>query len=47
MMKKRIHQIELFKKHPFEVQNDVLKYIIKNAEQSSFGSEHNFESIHS
>ena len=36
-LKKRIHQIELFKKYPIEVQNEVLMSLIKNAENTEFG----------
>ena len=35
-LKKRIHQIELFKKYPIEVQNEVLMSLIKNAENTEY-----------
>ena len=45
MMKKRIHQIELFKKYPHEVQNEVFSSLIKKGKYSLFGREHNFKEI--
>lgn len=42
---KRIHQIELFKKYPLEVQNDVLIEILKAAKNTVFGKEHNFDEV--
>lgn len=47
VMKKRLHQIELFMKYPLEVQNDVLEKLIQGGNNSVFGKEHNFEKIKS
>ena len=44
-LKKRMHQIELFKKYPLEVQNEVLINLLKNAENTEFGKKYNFNSI--
>ena len=44
-LKKRMHQIELFKKYPFEVQNEVLISLLKNAKNTEFGIKYNFNSI--
>jgi len=47
MMKKRIHQMELFLKYPFGVQNELLLKLLKKAENTEFGKEHDFLSIKS
>ena len=44
-LKKRIHQIELFKKYPIEVQNEVLMSLIKSAENTEFGKKYHFNNI--
>ena len=44
-LKKRMHQIELFKKYPLEVQNEVLISLLKNAKNTEFGIKYNFNSI--
>jgi len=44
-LKKRIHQIELFKKYPIEVQNEVLMSLIKSAKNTELGKKYNFNSI--
>ena len=44
-LKKRIHQIELFKKYPIEVQNEVLFSLIKKAENTELGKKYDFKSI--
>ena len=44
-LKKRIHQIELFKKYPNEVQNDVLINLIKCAKNTEIGKKYGFETI--
>jgi len=46
-MKKRVHQIELFKKHPLEVQNELLKDLIMMAKHTEFGLEYDYNSIRS
>ena len=45
VMKKRIHQIELFIKYPIEVQQDVFKYLINTAKNTEFGKSHGYADI--
>ena len=45
-LKKRIHQIDLFRKYPIEVQNENLLSIIQNAKNTEFGKNYEFSSIH-
>ena len=45
VMKKRLHQIELFMKYPFEVQNDVLEKLLIAGAQTEFGKEHNLSEV--
>jgi len=45
MMKKRIHQIELFKKYPHEVQDELLKKLLSTARSTEFGRKYEFSSI--
>lgn len=47
MMRKRIHQIELFMKYPHDVQKDVLSNLIDIGKHTLFGKEHFFDSIES
>lgn len=44
---KRIHQIELFKQYPHEVQREVLYRLIADAKNTEFGVKHRFKSINS
>ena len=44
-LKKRIHQIDLFKKYPIEVQNENLLSIIKSAKNTEFGKNYEFSTI--
>ena len=46
-MKKRMHQIDLFKKYPIEVQNELLIKLIRKAESTEFGSAYGFTKINS
>jgi len=46
-IKKRIHQIELFKKYPHEVQQEWLKRLLSNAEDTEWGQYYDFQSIDS
>lgn len=46
-VKKRIHQIELFKKYPFEVQDEVLMRLLKSAQHTEWGNLHNYKDINS
>ena len=47
ILKKRIHQIELFIKYPNEVQEELLMNLIRTAERTQIGLEYEFESIKS
>ncbi len=44
---KRIYQIDLFKKHPHEVQREVLFELLEKASNTEFGLKHNFKNISS
>lgn len=45
ILKKRIHQIDLFRKYPNEVQNDLFLSLIKNNEKTLLGKEFDYGSI--
>jgi hypothetical protein len=45
VMKKRIHQIELFMKYPSEVQDEVLKKLISYARDTEFGQKYSFDDL--
>jgi hypothetical protein len=45
-MRKRMHQIELFMKYPFDVQHDCFKRLISSAKDTEWGKLHNYSSIH-
>lgn len=45
ILKKRIHQIELFIKYPNEVQEELLNNLIKTAENTVIGRQYEFSSI--
>jgi hypothetical protein len=45
VMKKRIHQIELFVKHPHEVQEELLKQLLRTAKNTEWGRQWDFDSI--
>lgn len=47
ILKKRIHQIELFLKYPNEVQEELLLNLIRTAESTFIGKKYEFESIRS
>ncbi|MEO9532330.1 MAG: GH3 auxin-responsive promoter family protein [Crocinitomicaceae bacterium] len=42
IIKKRIHQIDLFKKYPFEVQSDVLRHLIDHSKDTEIGKKYKF-----
>ncbi|MDG1148267.1 MAG: GH3 auxin-responsive promoter family protein [Crocinitomicaceae bacterium] len=46
MMKKRIHQIDLFRKYPHEVQKEVFERLIQCGTQTEFGKTHGFNTVH-
>ena len=45
VMKKRIHDMELFMKYPHEVQEELVRKLVKTARKTVFGSKYGFESI--
>jgi len=45
IIKKRVHQIELFKEHPIDVQRDVFQELIQSAFLTEFGKQHRFRDI--
>jgi len=45
IIKKRIHQIELFMKYPNEVQHELLLDLIKTAKDTEWGKKHGYASI--
>ncbi|MFN6379952.1 MAG: GH3 auxin-responsive promoter family protein [Flavobacteriales bacterium] len=47
VIKKRIHQIELFMKYPVEVQNELFQKLVDEAALTRFGLEHRFSDIKS
>ncbi len=47
MMKKRIHQIDLFRKYPVEVQHELLEKLLYKASSTEFGRRYDFASLES
>ena len=47
VMKKRIHDIELFMKYPLEVQEELLRDLIRKGKNTEFGKKYGFETIQS
>ena len=45
VMKKRIHQIDLFMKYPFEVQEEIFQRLIQKGRETEYGQKFNFASI--
>src|SRR5690606_11837214 len=45
IMKKRIHQIELFKKYPHDVQNEWFHSLISTAQATEWGKKYEYETI--
>ena len=45
VMKKRIHQIELFMKYPHDVQEELFKKLVQNAQTTQFGMQYGFSDI--
>ena len=45
LIKKRIHQIDLFKKYPIEVQDEILKELISKSYNTLFGKQYQTNSI--
>ena len=47
ILKKRIHQMELFMKYPIEVQSELLYNLLKTASETEIGKKYNFKTIKS
>lgn len=47
MMKKRIHQIDLFRKYPLDVQEELFHQILSNSAQTEWGRQYHFAEINS
>lgn len=47
VMKKRIHQIELFMKYPHDVQNELLDNLIQEAQKTEWGKKYDYRTIRS
>jgi hypothetical protein len=47
VMKKRIHQIELFMKYPYEVQEELFRKLVQMGSQTEFGKKYSFHDIES
>ena len=45
VMKKRIHQIELFQKYPYEVQTELMGALVKKGSKTVYGLTHKFSEI--
>ncbi len=45
VMKKRIHQMELFMKYPIEVQDEMLKKLLTTGRYTEFGQKYSFEEL--
>lgn len=45
VMRKRIHQIELFMKYPYDVQDEVLKRLLSTARDTEFGQRYSFDDL--
>lgn len=45
VMKKRIHEVELFMKYPHEVQSELLNRLVYRARNTKFGKQYQFEDI--
>jgi hypothetical protein len=45
IMKKRMHQIELFMKYPYDVQEECLRKLIESAENTEYGKKFGYNSI--
>jgi len=45
VMKKRIHEVELFMKYPVEVQNELFEKLINQAKDTEYGKKYHFHTI--
>lgn len=46
IIKKRMHQIDLFRKYPIEVQRELLESLLTEGRKTEYGKKHNFDAIH-
>ena len=46
ILKKRIHQIDLFRKYPLEVQKETLEKLVQKSVKTVWGIQNNFSNIH-
>lgn len=47
VIKKRVHQIDLFRKYPIDVQREILEKLIQGGIDSEWGKKHDFQTINS
>ncbi len=47
VIRKRLHQIELFRKYPQDVQNELFEKLIEHGAQTVYGKQYQFHQIHS
>lgn len=47
VIKKRLHQIELFRKYPEDVQNELFEKLIEQGNQTVYGKQHHFHQVSS
>ncbi len=47
VIKKRLHQIELFRKYPEDVQHELFEKLIEQGSQTVYGKQYHFHQIHS
>lgn len=45
VIKKRIHQMDLFQKYPNEVQRELLEHLVQKAKQTEYGKKYDFQNI--
>ncbi len=45
IMKKRLHRIDLFCKHPFEVQDELIHELVQKAQYTEWGKKYDYKSI--
>lgn len=45
VLKKRVHEVELFMKYPLEVQQELFLKLVETAKNTEFGKEHGFDSV--
>ena len=45
VMRKRIHQIDLFRKYPHDVQEEWFQKLIENGKKTTFGKQYGFDTV--